>query len=178
MKGKEPAKFDLLFWNSDSTRMPRKVHIFYLREFYGRNRLAKGEMVIDGERLDLGDIDIPIFMQAGETDHIAPPNSIYRTARLLAAKGNRKITYMLAGSGHIAGVVNQPDKHKYHHSINEALPPSIDDWKKGATRRPGSWWQYWIEWLNAASPGQVAARIPGDGALPALEPLFVRGFAG
>ncbi|MEK7265832.1 MAG: class I poly(R)-hydroxyalkanoic acid synthase [Pseudomonadota bacterium] len=169
MKGKDPAKFDLLFWNSDATRMPKNVHLFYLREFYQHNRLAKGEMIIDGERLDLGEVDIPIFMQAGETDHIAPHNSVYRTARLFASKDHSDVTYMLAGSGHIAGVVNHPDKHKYHHSINEGLPASIDEWKAGAKRLPGSWWPYWMEWLNKVSPGKVPARWPGDGDLAPIE---------
>ncbi len=169
MKGKDPAKFDLLFWNSDATRMPKNVHLFYLREFYQHNRLAKGEMVIDGERLDLGDIDIPIFMQAGETDHIAPHNSVYRTARLFASKDHSDVTYMLAGSGHIAGVVNHPDKKKYHHWINDALPTSLDDWKAGAKRFPGSWWNYWMEWLNKVSPGRTPARWPGDGNLAPIE---------
>jgi polyhydroxyalkanoate synthase len=169
MKGKDPARFDLLFWNSDATRMPKNVHLFYLREFYQHNRLAKGEMFIDGERLDLGDIDIPVFMQAGETDHIAPHNSVYRTARLFAAKGNDRVLYMLAGSGHIAGVVNHPAKNKYHHSVNAALPPSVEEWKAHAERRAGSWWPYWIAWLNATSPGKVPARWPGEGALEPLE---------
>ncbi|MCA8889689.1 MAG: class I poly(R)-hydroxyalkanoic acid synthase [Parvularculaceae bacterium] len=169
MKGKDPAKFDLLFWNSDATRMPKNVHLFYLREFYQHNRLAKGEMVIDGEKLDLSEVNIPIFMQAGETDHIAPHNSVYRTARLYASKDNRNVTYMLAGSGHIAGVVNHPLKHKYHHSVNDALPSTLDEWKNAATRHPGSWWPYWIEWLNSISPDTVPARWPGDGDLPAIE---------
>ena len=169
MKGKDPSKFDLLYWNSDATRMPKNVHLFYLREFYQHNRLAKGEMVIDGERLDLGDVDIPIFMQAGETDHIAPHNSVYRTARLFASKDKADVTYMLAGSGHIAGVVNHPDKKKYHHSINEALPSKLDDWKAGAVRHPGSWWPYWMEWLNKVSPGKVPPRTPGDGGLKPIE---------
>ncbi|MEZ5895921.1 MAG: class I poly(R)-hydroxyalkanoic acid synthase [Parvularculaceae bacterium] len=169
MKGKDPAKFDLLFWNSDATRMPKNVHLFYLREFYQHNRLAMGEMVIDGEKLDLSEVNIPIFMQAGETDHIAPHNSVYRTARLYASKDNRNVTYMLAGSGHIAGVVNHPLKNKYHHSVNESLPSTLDEWKNDATRQPGSWWPYWIEWLNEVSPDTVPARWPGDGELPAIE---------
>lgn len=169
MKGKNPAKFDLLYWNSDATRMPKNVHLFYLREFYQHNRLANGGMVIDGETLDIGEVDIPIFMQAGETDHIAPPNSIYKTARLFASKGNDKVQYMLAGSGHIAGVVNHPAKNKYHHSTNRALPKDIHAWKEDAERHPGSWWPYWIEWLNSVSPGQVAARTPGDGGLEIIE---------
>lgn len=170
MKGKDPEKFDLLYWNSDSTRMPKAVHLFYLREFYQKNRLAKGEMVIDNVQLDLGDVDVPIFMQAGETDHIAPHNSVYRTARLFASKGNDQVTYMLAGSGHIAGVVNHPSRHKYHHSVNSALPATVDEWKAGAERRPGSWWPYWIEWLDKASaPGGAEARKPGDGKLAIIE---------
>ncbi|MEO1136581.1 MAG: class I poly(R)-hydroxyalkanoic acid synthase, partial [Pseudomonadota bacterium] len=169
LKGKDPARFDLLFWNSDATRMPKKVHLFYLREFYQYNRLAKGEMVMQGETLDLGEVDIPIFMQAGETDHIAPHNSVYRTARLFASNSNKKVQYMLAGSGHIAGVVNHPDKHKYHHSTNTALPESLDEWKAKAERHAGSWWPYWIEWLNQVSPGETAARTPGDGQLPVIE---------
>ncbi len=169
MKGKNPAKFDLLFWNSDATRMPKNVHLFYLREFYQYNRLAKGEMVIDGETLDISAVDIPIFMQAGETDHIAPPNSIYKTAKLFASNGNDKVQYMLAGSGHIAGVVNHPAKNKYHHSTNRALPATIGEWKESAELHPGSWWPYWIEWLNSVSPGEVEARIPGDGDLDIIE---------
>jgi len=166
MKGKEPAKFDLLFWNSDATRMPKNVHLFYLREYYQKNRLANGEMAMAGEKLDLGAIDIPIFMQAGETDHIAPANSIYKSAKLF---GGDKVQYMLAGSGHIAGVVNHPDKHKYHHATNTGLPETLDIWKAGAERHEGSWWPYWIAWLNEISPEQVQARIPGDGKLDIIE---------
>jgi poly[(R)-3-hydroxyalkanoate] polymerase subunit PhaC len=169
MKGKNPSKFDLLYWNSDATRMPKNVHLFYLREFYQHNRLAKGEMTIDGEALDLGSVDIPIFMQAGETDHIAPFRSIYNTARLFASGGNDNVTYMLAGSGHIAGVVNHPDKNKYHHSINSALPPTIEKWREGSTRYEGSWWPHWIEWLNEVSQDKVRARRPGEGKLKAIE---------
>ncbi len=169
MKGKDPAKFDLLFWNSDATRMPKNVHLFYLREFYQHNRLAKGEMIMDGETLDLGEINVPIFMQAGETDHIAPHNSVYRTARHFAAKGDKNVTYMLAGSGHIAGVVNHPDKNKYHHSINTKLPDTLQAWKDGAERFPGSWWPHWIEWLDGVSTGKTTARQPGDGKLKIIE---------
>ena len=169
LKGKDPAKFDLLYWNSDSTRLSKTVHLYYLREYYQKNALAKGEMVMDGETLDIGEVDIPIFMQAGETDHIAPHNSVYRTARLFAAKGNDAVAYVLAGSGHIAGVVNHPDRRKYHYLINPALPASLDEWKDGAERFSGSWWPYWIDWLNKVSPGKTAARKPGDGELEILE---------
>ena len=169
MKGKDPARFDLLFWNSDATRMPKNVHLFYLREFYQYNRLAKGEMVMDGEALDLSEVKIPIFMQAGETDHIAPANSVYKTASLYASGGNKNVTYMLAGSGHIAGVVNHPDKRKYHHSVNSALPATISDWQAGAERHEGSWWPYWINWLDKVGNDQIPARQPGDGKLSVIE---------
>lgn len=169
MKGKDPAKFDLLYWNSDATRMPKAVHLYYLREFYQKNRLAAGGMVIDGERLSLSDVKIPVFMQAGETDHIAPARSVYKTAKLLAAGGNDKVVYMLAGSGHIAGVINHPSRNKYHHSINETLPGSLEDWQTHAKKNPGSWWHYWMAWLNKTSPGKVPARIPGAGKLKAIE---------
>jgi polyhydroxyalkanoate synthase len=169
LKGKDPARFDLLFWNSDATRMPKNVHLFYLREFYQHNRLAEGEMVMDNCRLDLSEVDVPIFMQAGETDHIAPHNSVYRTARLFASGDNDNVEFMLAGSGHIAGVINHPDKHKYHHSTNKRLPATLEEWKAGAERHPGSWWPYWIEWLNKVSPGTVPARQPGDGGLSIIE---------
>ena len=169
MKGKDPARFDLLFWNSDSTRMPKDVHLFYLREFYQKNCLAKGGMTIDGAALDLTKVNIPMFFQAGETDHIAPHNSVYRTAKLFASGGNNDVRYMLAGSGHIAGVINHPDKNKYHHSINTDLPENLETWKENAERRPGSWWSYWMAWLDEISPGHVAARWPGDGDLVPIE---------
>lgn len=166
MKGKDPAKFDLLYWNSDTTRMPKHVHLFYLREFYQHNRLAKCELALDGHQLDLSDVNIPIFMQAGETDHIAPANSIYRTAKLFGGDG---VQFMLAGSGHIAGVVNHPSRNKYHHSINRDLPDTIDEWKSDAERHGGSWWDYWMTWLDEVSPGTVKARIPGAGQLKPIE---------
>ncbi|MEE2691731.1 MAG: class I poly(R)-hydroxyalkanoic acid synthase [Pseudomonadota bacterium] len=169
MKGKDPAKFDLLYWNSDATRMPKGVHLFYLREFYQKNRLAKGGMSIDGELLSLADVKIPIFMQAGETDHIAPARSVYNSAKLFGGPDHSNVIYMLAGSGHIAGVINHPSKNKYHHSINPALPDKIEDWMAGAEKHPGSWWRYWMDWLDRTSPGKVKARIPGEGGLKAIE---------
>ncbi|MEM6414809.1 MAG: class I poly(R)-hydroxyalkanoic acid synthase [Pseudomonadota bacterium] len=169
MKGKDPARFDLLFWNSDSTRMPKQVHLFYLREFYQKNALAKGNMKIGGVTLNPHMVNIPMFFQAGETDHIAPHNSVYRTARMFAEGGNDRVQYMLAGSGHIAGVVNHPDKKKYHHSMNADLPSTLEKWKADAERAPGSWWDYWMAWLNEVSPGKVAPRVPGDGQLSIIE---------
>ncbi|GGD03177.1 class I poly(R)-hydroxyalkanoic acid synthase [Aquisalinus flavus] len=165
LKGKEPKQFDLLYWNSDSTGMSKEVYLFYLREFYQSNRLSQGELVLDNVRLDLGRVKIPVFMQAGEKDHIAPPRSIYRSARLYGGPTR----FMLAGSGHIAGVVNHPDRRKYHYSTNDALPETMEDWVEGATRHDYSWWPYWMEWLNEVSRGTVPARVPGDGKLKVIE---------
>ncbi|MEM9840536.1 MAG: class I poly(R)-hydroxyalkanoic acid synthase [Pseudomonadota bacterium] len=164
--GKDAKKFDLLYWNADSTRMTKACHLFYLSEFYRHNRLAKGEIEIDGVPIDMTKVETPIFMQAGEKDHIAPPNSVYRSARLF---GGPDVTYMLAGSGHIAGVVNHPDKKKYHYSTNDELPETLDAWKEGAERHDHSWWDYWMSWLSERSGGSVPARQPGDGELPAIE---------
>ena len=165
LKGKDPAKFDLLYWNSDATRMAMGVHMFYLREFYGKNLLSKGGMVMNGHTLDLGEVNVPIFMQAGETDHIAPFRSVYKTAKLFGGPTQ----FMLAGSGHIAGVINHPDKNKYHHSINTALPDTVDEWRDDAKTHKGSWWPYWMRWLDEVSTDIVDARKPGDGALPVIE---------
>ena len=164
-KGKDAKKFDLLFWNADSTRMTKACHLYYLKEFYRHNRLSRGELEIEGIPIDLAKVQTPIFMQAGEKDHIAPPGSVYRSARLFGAE----VTYMLAGSGHIAGVINHPDKKKYHYSVNEGLPETLRAWKENAQKHDYSWWPYWIEWLNARSGGQVPAREPGGGVLPIIE---------
>jgi polyhydroxyalkanoate synthase len=163
--GKEPRPFDLLFWNSDQTRMPRTLHLFYLREFYGRNALALGNLVLDGERLDLGKVKTPIYVQSSREDHIAPARSVYKGARLFGGP----VTFTLAGSGHIAGVINAPSAKKYQHWTNDALPPDFETWLAGAVETPGSWWPHWIVWLKARSGGQVPARDPGAGVFAAIE---------
>ena len=163
--GKPAKKFDLLFWNADATRMTKACHLYYLRNFYLENRLSRGELDIEGTPIDLSTVDIPIFMQAGERDHIAPPNSVFRSAKLFAGD----VRYMLAGSGHIAGVINHPDKQKYHYSTNDKLPETLEEWKESAERHDYSWWPYWIKWLDSHSPEQVPARDPEDGPLPVLE---------
>ncbi|MEO0620423.1 MAG: class I poly(R)-hydroxyalkanoic acid synthase, partial [Pseudomonadota bacterium] len=168
--GKKPSSFDLLFWNQDSTRMPRANHLFYLREFYQHNRLAKGEMVFGGRTLDLGAVDIPIYELAAREDHIAPPGSVYSGARLLAGEGDN-VSYVLAGSGHIAGVVNPPSKNKYQYWTNAdgLTAPDYAQWLEGAEETAGSWWPHWIAWLRAQSGKQVAARVPGIGLYEAIE---------
>ncbi|ADM10091.1 poly-beta-hydroxybutyrate polymerase [Parvularcula bermudensis HTCC2503] len=164
-KGKEAKKFDLLYWNADATRMTKACHLFYLKNFYRDNLLAKGELEIEGVKIDLSKVNIPIFMQAGENDHIAPYQSVYRSAKLFGGD----VRYMLAGSGHIAGVINPPEKKKYHYSTNDQLPDTVEDWKEDAERHDYSWWPYWIKWLADRSEGTVPARQPGDGDLPVLE---------
>ncbi len=162
--GKEPKPFDLLFWNSDQTRMPRTLHLFYLRRFYGDNALAKGELVMDGVKLNLGDVKVPVYVQSSKEDHIAPARSVYKGARLFGGP----TTFTMAGSGHIAGVINAPVANKYQHWTNSALPETLAEWQAGAVETPGSWWPHWVEWLKAKSGKLVPARDPAKGPLPPL----------
>ncbi|MEJ0023841.1 MAG: class I poly(R)-hydroxyalkanoic acid synthase [Alphaproteobacteria bacterium] len=156
--GKRPPPFDLLFWNADQTRMPRALHLFYLKRFYRDNALAKGEMELLGEKLNLGDVKIPIYMQAAKEDHIAPPASVYRSARLFGGP----VEFMMSGSGHIAGVINHPDAKKYQHWVNPWLAPSFDAWRTEANERAGSWWPHWRSWLREYSGALIDARTPKE----------------
>ena len=167
LMGKSPAAFDLLFWNADQTRMPKKLHMAYLRSMYGQNLLTKGEFEIGGVKVDLSKVTIPLYFQASREDHIAPVNSVYRSAR---AFSNADVTLTLAGSGHIAGVINPPSANKYQHWINDALPPTLAEWQAGAQEHPGSWWNHWAAWLHDKSGGWVEARDPNRGPLPPIEP--------
>ncbi|MCA3739387.1 MAG: class I poly(R)-hydroxyalkanoic acid synthase [Phenylobacterium sp.] len=163
--GKEPKPFDLLFWNSDQTRMPRTLHLYYLRRFYGDNALARGELELDGVKLDLGAVKTPIYVQSSKEDHIAPARSVYRGARLFGGP----TTFTLAGSGHIAGVINAPVAKKYQHWTNPALPETLEVWQADAEETPGSWWPHWVDWLRTRSGPMVPARDPAAGPLPPLE---------
>jgi polyhydroxyalkanoate synthase len=165
LMGKDPKPFDLLYWNADQTRMPRALHLFYLREFYQKNRLAKGEMVLGGETLDLGKVKTPIYAQSSREDHIAPYASVYRGAQLFGGP----VTFTLAGSGHIAGVVNAPVAQKYSHWTNAKLPPTPEAWLEGAVEHPGSWWPHWAAWLADKSGKKVPARDPAKGPLKPVE---------
>ncbi|MDZ4112566.1 MAG: class I poly(R)-hydroxyalkanoic acid synthase [Brevundimonas sp.] len=167
LMGKDPPAFDLLFWNADQTRMPKKLHMDYLRSMYGRNALARGEFEIGGVRVDLSKVRIPLYFQASREDHIAPVNSVYRSAR---AFSNADVTLTLAGSGHIAGVVNPPAANKYQHWTNPALPASLAEWQAKAEEHPGSWWNHWAAWLHARSGDWVPARDPEKGPLKPIEP--------
>lgn len=167
LMGKDPPAFDLLFWNADQTRMPKTLHMDYLRSMYGRNAMTKGEFEIGGVRVDLSKVRIPLYFQASREDHIAPMNSVYRSAR---AFSNADVTLTLAGSGHIAGVVNPPSANKYQHWTNPALPATLAEWQAGAEEHAGSWWNHWADWLHARSGDWVPARDPNKGPLPPIEP--------
>jgi polyhydroxyalkanoate synthase len=163
--GREPMRFDLLYWNADATRMPIRMHMFYLRECYRENKLAQGKMVLDGVKIDLSKVKIPMYLQSSKEDHIAPYRSVYKSTKLF--KG--PITFMMAGSGHIAGVINHPDANKYQHWTNDKVPDKVEDWIASATEHPGSWWPHWDKWLSKQSGEMVDARVPGDGKLKVIE---------
>ncbi len=164
--GKDPLKFDLLYWNADSTRMPRETHLFYLREMYINNNLSKpGGISLKGVPIDLSKITIPIYLQAAKEDHIAPYPSVFKSTGLYGGP----VRFMLAGSGHIAGVINHPAAEKYNHWTNDDQPKDLDQWLEGAEEHKGSWWVDWDKWLSKHSGKKVAKRIPGAGKLKVLE---------
>lgn len=162
--GRAPVPFDLLYWNSDTTRMPEATHLFYLRRFYKENALAMGKMAFGDVKLDLKKVKVPIYLQSAREDHIAPYRSVYKTTQLVSGP----VRFILAGSGHIAGVINPPTAKKYQHWTNDRLPSKVEDWLAGATEHQGSWWPDWQAWLAPLSGKKIAARRPGDGKLKAL----------
>jgi len=166
--GREPFPFDLLFWNADATRMPPSMHSYYLRNMYQKNLLMQpGGLEVEGTPIDLRRISIPIYIQSGKEDHIAPAKSVYKATQVYSGP----VRFMLAGSGHIAGVVNPPRAKKYQHWLNESgrNPPTLAEWQAGAVEHPGSWWHDWDRWLSALSGPKVPAREPGEGGAPAIE---------
>jgi len=162
--GKKPFPFDLLFWNADSTRLPAANHAFYLREFYHLNRLAKGEMQLGGVKLDLSRVKIPVYELFTKEDHIAPALSVFRGSKLFG--GPVRLT--MAGSGHIAGVVNPPDRKKYQFWSNGPAA-NLQEWMATAAETAGSWWPDWASWLAAYSGPKVPAPDPSGGPLWAIE---------
>ncbi len=157
LKGQKPMPFDLLYWNADSTRMPLANHRFYLRNCYLENKLAKGEMEVAGEKLDLKKVKIPVYNLAAKEDHIAPARSVF----VGSGKFGGPVRYVMAGSGHIAGVVNSPEKPKYQYWTGGPTIGAFEDWVKAAEEHPGSWWVDWVEWLKGMEKKQVPAREPG-----------------
>ena len=168
LMGKEPFPFDLLYWNSDSTRMPAAMHSFYLRKCYQENRLVEpGGITLKGTPIDLREVDIPIYWLSTVEDHIAPWTATYKGTQVL---GSEDKTFVLAGSGHIAGVVNPPASGKYGYWLNDELPTDPDEFLSGAVHQEGSWWSHWAAWNATFSGGEtVPAREPGDGKLEVLE---------
>jgi polyhydroxyalkanoate synthase len=164
LKGHAPFPFDLLYWNSDSTRMPAANHAFYLRNCYLENNLVKGKMELEGVRLDLKSVKIPIFNLAAREDHIAPARSVFDGSKAFGGP----VEYVLAGSGHIAGVVNPVTKPKYQFWTGGKVEGDLTDWIARAEEHPGTWWPYWFSWIEKQAPKRVRAREPGGGK---LEPL-------
>jgi polyhydroxyalkanoate synthase subunit PhaC len=163
--GKEQLPFDLLFWNSDSTRMPAAMHSFYLRKMYQENLLSKpGGINLAGTPIDLSKITIPTFLLSTREDHIAPWKSTYAATQLYSGP----VKFVLSASGHMAGVISAPGS-KYGHWTNDNLPQSPDDWLSGASAHQGSWWPVWDEWITRLDSERVPAREPGGGKLPVIE---------
>ncbi len=167
--GKEPFPFDLLYWNSDSTRMPAAMHSFYLRNMYQNNLLSTpGGIELDGVPIDLTKVKTPSFILSTREDHIAPWKATYVATQLYSGP----VRFVLAASGHIAGVVNAPAAGKYNHWTNAKMkkyPKDPDEWLAGAELRPGSWWPEWQQWIADFDDGKVPAREPGAGKLKATE---------
>lgn len=164
--GKEPPPFDLLYWNSDSTRMPARMHGFYLREMYLNNKLIQPDALsLAGRPIDLRRIKAPAYLLSAREDHIAPWRSTFAATRLFAGP----VRFVLAASGHIAGVINPPQAKKYHFWTNNRKGRSPEDWLKTAERHEGSWWPDWSAWIARKGGGKVKAREPGAGGLPAIE---------
>jgi polyhydroxyalkanoate synthase len=158
--GKDPFPFDLLYWNADSTRMPARMHSFYLRNMYIKNLLGvPGGIQLKGTPIDLSQVTVPSYFISTVEDHIAPWKTTYKGAKYLGGD----VRFVLGGSGHIAGIVNPPSAKKYHFWTNDSLPATADAWFTGATQQPGSWWDDWQRWIDERNAGEkVPARIPAN----------------
>ena len=165
--GKEPFPFDLLFWNSDSTRMPAKMHSFYLRNMYNENRLMRpAALELGGVAIDLSKVKTPSYLLSTREDHIAPWRSTFAATRIYGGP----VTFTLAASGHIAGVINPPGKKKYSYWTNGlSKKDSPESWLEHAKETPGSWWPHWDQWQRSFAGEDVPARQPGKGSLKPIE---------
>ncbi len=168
LKGESPPPFDLLYWNGDSTNLPGPMYCWYLRHTYLQNELKQpGKLTVCGEKVDLGAIEAPFFVYGSREDHIVPWPAAYASMPLISGKK----TFVLGASGHIAGVINPPAKGKRSYWTNAKLPTLADDWFKGATEHPGSWWPTWSEWLKPHGGKLVnAPKAPGSAKFKAIEP--------
>ncbi|MCR9269308.1 MAG: class I poly(R)-hydroxyalkanoic acid synthase [Hyphomonadaceae bacterium] len=158
MMGKQPRPFDLLYWNADQTNIPGPTHKTYLTRFYNQNAFSQGKFEVFGDPVEMSDIEIPVFIQASRSDHICPWHSIYKGAQNFGGP----VRFTMAGSGHIAGVINHPDAQKYQHWVNPELPENPGRWLSDAEELPGSWWPSWWEWLKPLSGAKVKAVTPKD----------------
>ena len=171
LKGETPPPFDLLYWNSDSTNLPGPFYAWYLRNFYLENNLVKpGKLTVCGEKMDLSNLTLPVYVYGSREDHIVPINAAYASTQVLPGKKR----FVMGASGHIAGVINPPAKGKRSHWIRAdgKLPATLDQWLEGATEHPGSWWTDWSGWLKGHAGKQIAApKGYGKGArFKAIEP--------
>jgi polyhydroxyalkanoate synthase len=169
LMGEDYPQFDLLFWNGDTTNLPSKWHRAYLSQLYRENKLVQpGGVTIDGTPIDLRTVKVPTYVQAGREDHIAPPQSVWKITHHFSGP----LKFVLAGSGHIAGVVNPPEAGKYQYWTNAAKADTLEAFVAGATETKGSWWPDWIGWIRGIADDEVAAkgaRVAGKGKLKAIE---------
>jgi polyhydroxyalkanoate synthase subunit PhaC len=165
--GKAPFPFDMLYWNSDSTRMPAKMHSFYLRNMYLKNQLGvPGGIELDGVPIDLSKVKVPACFISTVEDHIAPWKATYKGAKYLGGT----VRFVLGGSGHVAGIVNPPAAKRYYYWTNEAMPATPEQWFEGAEQHVGSWWGDWQAWMERQNAGEkVPARVPGERELKVIE---------
>ena len=165
--GKEPVPFDLLYWNSDSTRMPAKMHSTYLRKMYLENAFREpGGVMVGGVPIDLAKIDTPAYFVSAAEDHIAPWKTTYLGAQALSGP----VTFVLSKSGHIAGIINPPGPRAYGHHIGPTVSElSPDDWFAQSELQAGSWWSRWATWIGECAGEKVSQRMPGDGKLGVIE---------
>jgi polyhydroxyalkanoate synthase len=166
--GNEATAFDLLYWNSDSTRMPAKMHSFYLRNMYQQNLLTQPNGIsLNGQGIDLSLINTPGYFVSTQEDHISPWKSTYKGVHLLSGP----VKFILGGSGHIAGIINPPTKNKYFYYTNNKAKTTKnpDSWLSAAKTMQGSWWNDWAKWVSGYAGEKIPARIPGTGPYPALE---------
>jgi polyhydroxyalkanoate synthase len=166
LMGRNPAAFDLLYWNSDTTRMPATMQSFYLRNMYHRNLLKRaGGITLADVPIDLRGIDIPVYFLSAREDHIAPWRSTYAGTQLVSGA----VRFVLGASGHIAGVINPPSANKYGYWTGEKLPSDAESWLADAKYQTGSWWTDWARWIGTHGGGKVKAREPGARRLKAIE---------
>ncbi|MER9456645.1 MULTISPECIES: class I poly(R)-hydroxyalkanoic acid synthase [unclassified Mesorhizobium] len=157
MRGKDPLPFDLLYWNADSTRMAAANHSFYLRNCYLENNLTRGVMELAGRTVSLADVTIPVYNLASKEDHIAPALSVFLGSQYFGGD----VEFVMAGSGHIAGVVNPPAAKKYQYWTGGKPTGDFGQWLASAVEHPGSWWTHWQHWIETQDDTLVPARKPG-----------------